>query len=234
MGRMGEGCAHLVPLWKNGPRPTARFPSPPPPHKNPGKSFAATIFKQVFAIYPLTEWALKNVIDIYIDVLICRLYILLHNLQISSLCETLASPKFYRTQIIAMTRRWGDGRFNIWFYFERTVQGSPLCPPPPTKSRKLFLLLQFSNRFSVYRCNEISPLPCDALKCVQWCCCTGARMLYKNLPRNVGLKRLTLHKSATGPNVNYILLVECSHFLDNINQVAASFCWLLPRPAATF
>ena len=49
----------------------------------------------------------------------------------------------------------------------------------------------------------------------------GARMLYKNLPRNVGLKRLTLHKSATGPNVNYILLVECSHFLDNINQVVA-------------
>ena len=48
----------------------------------------------------------------------------------------------------------------------------------------------------------------------------GARMLYKNLPRNVGLRRLTLHKSATGPNVNYILLVECSHFLDNINQAA--------------
>ncbi len=48
-------------------------------------------------------------------------------------------------------------------------------------------------------------------------------MLYKNLPRNVGLKRLTLHKSATGPNVNYILLVECSHFLDNINQVNKSF-----------
>ena len=47
-------------------------------------------------------------------------------------------------------------------------------------------------------------------------------MLYKNLPRNVGLKRLTLHKSATGPNVNYILLVECSHFLDNINQVISS------------
>lgn len=47
-------------------------------------------------------------------------------------------------------------------------------------------------------------------------------MLYKNLPRNVGLKRLTLHKSATGPNVNYILLVECSHFLDNINQVVCA------------
>ena len=53
-------------------------------------------------------------------------------------------------------------------------------------------------------------------------------MLYKNLPRNVGLRRLTLHKSATGPNVNYILLVECSHFLDNINQVNS-----LPTPAAT-
>ena len=48
-------------------------------------------------------------------------------------------------------------------------------------------------------------------------------MLYKNLPRNVGLRRLTLHKSATGPNVNYILLVECSHFLDNINQVLKHF-----------
>ena len=48
-------------------------------------------------------------------------------------------------------------------------------------------------------------------------------MLYKNLPRNVGLRRLTLHKSATGPNVNYILLVECSHFLDNINQVHKHF-----------
>jgi len=53
-----------------------------------------------------------------------------------------------------------------------------------------------------------------------WLYWTGARMLYKNLPRNVGLRRLTLHKSATGPNVNYILLVECSHFLDNINQAA--------------
>lgn len=53
-----------------------------------------------------------------------------------------------------------------------------------------------------------------------WLYWTGARMLYKNLPRNVGLKRLTLHKSATGPQVNYILLVECSHFLDNINQAA--------------
>ena len=52
---------------------------------------------------------------------------------------------------------------------------------------------------------------------------SGARMLYKNLPRNVGLRRLTLHKSATGPNVNYILLVECSHFLDNINQVDTDF-----------
>ena len=54
-------------------------------------------------------------------------------------------------------------------------------------------------------------------------CPPGARMLYKNLPRNVGLRRLTLHKSATGPNVNYILLVECSHFLDNINQVQQIF-----------
>jgi hypothetical protein len=46
-------------------------------------------------------------------------------------------------------------------------------------------------------------------------------MLYKNLPRAVGLRRITLHKSASNDNeVVYLLLVECTHFMDHIGETA--------------
>ena len=47
-------------------------------------------------------------------------------------------------------------------------------------------------------------------------------MLYKNLPKTVGLRRLTLHKSRTlhGDEVTYLLLVECTHFMDHIGEAA--------------
>ncbi len=49
----------------------------------------------------------------------------------------------------------------------------------------------------------------------------GARMLYKNLPRGVGLRRITLHKSLNlNQEVVYFLLVECSHFMDHIGEAA--------------
>ena len=51
----------------------------------------------------------------------------------------------------------------------------------------------------------------------------GARMLYKNLPKTVGLRRLTLHKSASvsaSSEVTYLLLVECTHFMDHIGEAA--------------
>ena len=50
----------------------------------------------------------------------------------------------------------------------------------------------------------------------------GARMLYKNLPKTVGLRRLTLHKSRTlhSAEVTYLLLVECTHFMDHIGEAA--------------
>lgn len=49
----------------------------------------------------------------------------------------------------------------------------------------------------------------------------GARMLYKNLPKAVGLRRITLHKSVTSEReVVYLLLVECSHFMDHIGEAA--------------
>ena len=46
-------------------------------------------------------------------------------------------------------------------------------------------------------------------------------MLYKNLPKAVGLRRITLHKSSSsGPEVTYLLLVECTHFMDHIGEAA--------------
>lgn len=56
-----------------------------------------------------------------------------------------------------------------------------------------------------------------------WLYWTGARMLYKNLPKAVGLRRVTLHKSlnpADGRDTVYLLLVECSNFMDHVGEAA--------------
>ena len=46
-------------------------------------------------------------------------------------------------------------------------------------------------------------------------------MLYKNLPKPVGLRRITLHKSSSPtPEVTYLLLVECTHFMNHIGEAA--------------
>ena len=48
-------------------------------------------------------------------------------------------------------------------------------------------------------------------------------MLYKNLPKNVGLRRITLHKSMTessGHHVTYLLMVECANFMEHIGECA--------------
>eukprot|EP00095_Tigriopus_kingsejongensis_P005026 maker-scaffold139_size317827-snap-gene-2.24 protein:Tk05026 transcript:maker-scaffold139_size317827-snap-gene-2.24-mRNA-1 annotation:"conserved hypothetical protein" len=56
-----------------------------------------------------------------------------------------------------------------------------------------------------------------------WLFWTGARMLYKNLPKAVGLRRITLHKSrnlSSQAKVTYLLLVECSEFMGHIGEAA--------------
>ena len=48
-------------------------------------------------------------------------------------------------------------------------------------------------------------------------------MLYKNLPKAAGLRRVTLHKSlnpADGRDTVYLLLVECSNFMDHVGEAA--------------
>ncbi|CAL8109833.1 unnamed protein product [Orchesella dallaii] len=54
-----------------------------------------------------------------------------------------------------------------------------------------------------------------------WLYWTGARTLYRHLPKSVGLRRITLHKSAAlrGDKL-YLLLCECANFLENVNSAA--------------
>lgn len=54
-----------------------------------------------------------------------------------------------------------------------------------------------------------------------WLYWTGARMIYRALPKSVGLRRITLHKSVSNGDKLYLLLVECSNFLEELGSAAA-------------
>jgi hypothetical protein len=49
---------------------------------------------------------------------------------------------------------------------------------------------------------------------------TGARMLYRYLPKSAGLRRITLHKSISSGDKMYLLMCECSNFLENLSAAA--------------
>ncbi|XP_023702991.1 uncharacterized protein LOC111862102 isoform X4 [Cryptotermes secundus] len=53
-----------------------------------------------------------------------------------------------------------------------------------------------------------------------WLYWTGARMLYRYLPKSAGLRRITLHKSISSGDKIYLLLCECSNFLENLSAAA--------------
>ncbi|KAF4533231.1 hypothetical protein B566_EDAN005146 [Ephemera danica] len=53
-----------------------------------------------------------------------------------------------------------------------------------------------------------------------WLYWTGARMLYRYLPRSAGLRRITLHKSVSSGDKMYLLLCECSNFLEDLSAAA--------------
>lgn len=45
-------------------------------------------------------------------------------------------------------------------------------------------------------------------------------MLYRYLPKSAGLRRITLHKSISTGDKMYLLLCECSNFLENLSAAA--------------
>uniref|UniRef100_A0A8D9DVV3 DUF7153 domain-containing protein n=2 Tax=Cacopsylla melanoneura TaxID=428564 RepID=A0A8D9DVV3_9HEMI len=53
-----------------------------------------------------------------------------------------------------------------------------------------------------------------------WLYWTGARMLYRYLPKSAGLRRITLHKSLSGGDKIYLLLCECAYLLDDLSAAA--------------
>ncbi|XP_022193472.1 uncharacterized protein LOC111051300 isoform X1 [Nilaparvata lugens] len=53
-----------------------------------------------------------------------------------------------------------------------------------------------------------------------WLYWTGARMIYRYLPKSVGLRRITLHKSLGSGDKLYLLLVECSNFMQDLTAAA--------------
>ena len=59
--------------------------------------------------------------------------------------------------------------------------------------------------------------------CVCVCVCVpyaGAKVLYQCVPRSVGLRRITLHKSVGFGDKIYVLICECTTFMDHLQDAA--------------
>ncbi|XP_011305227.1 uncharacterized protein [Fopius arisanus] len=93
-----------------------------------------------------------------------------------------------------------------------TIARPPLEPPggrPPIPSTGYIVSI-----FKVFEGD-------DGLKFEQnWLYWTGARMIYRYLPKSVGLKRITLHKSMSQGDKMYLLICECSQLQDNLSAAA--------------
>ncbi|KAL6444688.1 hypothetical protein ACFW04_002042 [Cataglyphis niger] len=93
-----------------------------------------------------------------------------------------------------------------------TIARPPLEPPggrPPIPSTGYIVSI-----FKVFEGD-------DGLKFEQnWLYWTGARMIYRYLPKSVGLRRITLHKSTSQGDKMYLLICECSQLQDNLSAAA--------------
>ncbi|XP_076235581.1 uncharacterized protein LOC143179983 isoform X1 [Calliopsis andreniformis] len=93
-----------------------------------------------------------------------------------------------------------------------TIARPPLEPPgvrPPIPSTGYIVSI-----FKVFEGD-------DGLKFEQnWLYWTGARMIYRYLPKSVGLRRITLHKSMSQGDKMYLLICECSQLQDNLSAAA--------------
>ncbi|XP_046823694.1 uncharacterized protein LOC124426261 isoform X2 [Vespa crabro] len=93
-----------------------------------------------------------------------------------------------------------------------TIARPPLEPPggrPPIPSTGYIVSI-----FKVFEGD-------DGLKFEQnWLYWSGARMMYRYLPKSVGLRRITLHKSMSQGDKMYLLICECSQLQDNLSAAA--------------
>ncbi|EZA50797.1 Zinc finger BED domain-containing protein [Ooceraea biroi] len=93
-----------------------------------------------------------------------------------------------------------------------TIARPPLEPPggrPPIPSTGYIVSI-----FKVFEGD-------DGLKFEQnWLYWTGARMMYRYLPKSVDLRHITLHKSMSQGDKMYLLICECSQLQDNLSAAA--------------
>ncbi|XP_066587522.1 uncharacterized protein [Prorops nasuta] len=93
-----------------------------------------------------------------------------------------------------------------------TIARPPLEPPggrPPIPSTGYIVSI-----FKVFEGD-------DRLKFEQnWLYWTGARMMYRYLPKSVGLRRITLHKSMSQGDKMYLLICECAQLQEDLSAAA--------------
>ncbi|XP_076030525.1 uncharacterized protein LOC143018872 isoform X2 [Oratosquilla oratoria] len=110
--------------------------------------------------------------------------------------------------------------YHVAHYFDRFDEVATLARPPIEKLSRKATTPSTGYIISVFKVFQGD----DGQKFERnWLGWTGARTLYKSLTADVGLRRLTLHKSAARGGVHhYVLLCDCANFLTNIaNAVKA-------------
>ncbi|KAK3861307.1 hypothetical protein Pcinc_032687, partial [Petrolisthes cinctipes] len=131
--------------------------------------------------------------------------------------------------------------FTCTHYFDTFEEVAILARPPIEKMSRKATTASTGYIITVFKVFEGD----DSVKFERnWLGWTGARTLYKSLTSEVGLKRLTLHKSKPQNGcLHYVLLCDCAHFLTSINQAVKAIPSLrmrlcgdmgLYRPITTF
>ncbi|XP_045592218.1 uncharacterized protein [Procambarus clarkii] len=131
--------------------------------------------------------------------------------------------------------------FTCPHYFDTFEEVATLARPPLEKIPRKATTASTGYIITVFKVFEGD----DGVKFERnWLAWTGAKTLYKSLTNEVGLRRLTLHKSKPQNGcLHYVLLCDCSSFLTCIHQAVKAIPALrlrlcgdmgLYRPIATF
>ncbi|XP_071529133.1 uncharacterized protein [Panulirus ornatus] len=127
------------------------------------------------------------------------------------------------TQVISKVRQYSleeldpsKTGFTCSHYFDTFDEVATLARPPLEKMSRKATTAATGYIITVFKVFEGD----DGVKFERnWLSWTGARTLYKSLTNEVGLRRLTLHKSKPrNGTLYYVLLCDCSNFLTSINQ----------------
>ncbi|XP_066968546.1 uncharacterized protein [Macrobrachium rosenbergii] len=106
--------------------------------------------------------------------------------------------------------------FTCSHYFDSFEEVATLARPPLEKLSRKATTPTTGYIITVFRVFEGT----DGVKFERnWLGWTGARALYKSMTNDVGLRRLTLHKSVPQNGMlHYVLMCDCSNFLNSIQH----------------